>query len=174
MPSDDLALKMKNLKIESGENLTLEKCLEHFFAAETIEGPLSICDQCRGEDLKVRKWSRLLDSPDALAIHLKRFRNRNGELRKNEKNVAFSAELDLSRYFSERVKEKSGAQYKLVSLVKHSGSLKSGHYIAFVQDRGSENGDWYCFNDSKVKVVSRSKVFKEEAYLLFYEKLNFK
>ncbi|PWA01967.1 hypothetical protein BB558_001902 [Smittium angustum] len=45
---------------------------------------------------------------------------------------------------------------------------RSGHYYCYVK---SSNGVWYEMNDSTVRQVSESTVFKQSAYLLFYERV---
>ncbi|KAJ3452976.1 ubiquitin carboxyl-terminal hydrolase [Anaeramoeba flamelloides] len=58
--------------------------------------------------------------------------------------------------------------YDLVSLIKHSGGLGGGHYIACA--KSIQDGKWYNFNDHYVSSISESSVRKEQAYVLFYQK----
>jgi ubiquitin C-terminal hydrolase len=71
--------------------------------------------------------------------------------------------------------------------VEHSGTLKSGHYVAFVRgppaqsqtglknDAGSiDNGasSWYYISDSHVHQTTLDAVLQSEAYLVFYERVD--
>lgn len=80
-------------------------------------------------------------------------------------------------------------RYDLVGVVEHIGSLKSGHYVAYVSRRskaepGQQAGpgvgagpggdeepaasQWYCVSDTSVKPVSREQVLRAQAYVLMY------
>ncbi len=60
--------------------------------------------------------------------------------------------------------------YKLVSILIHKGSsIKRGHYYSCIK---TFDENWYLFNDEKVKKINENEVFKQEAYLLFYQKVS--
>eukprot|EP00047_Mylnosiga_fluctuans_P004515 m.235000 g.235000 ORF g.235000 m.235000 type:complete len:1565 (-) comp12750_c0_seq1:2703-7397(-) len=61
------------------------------------------------------------------------------------------------------------ADYDLVSVACHSGSLGGGHYVAYVRDTADK---WIHCNDSHCKQVSTDRVPVETAYLLFYQARN--
>jgi ubiquitin carboxyl-terminal hydrolase 16/45 len=80
--------------------------------------------------------------------------------------------------------------------VEHGGSLRSGHYTAYVKVRSSacqlqhrqdipellktlpedvnaveaEGGSWYHVSDSSVSLASEDQVQSCQAYILFYER----
>ncbi|XP_059091562.1 ubiquitin carboxyl-terminal hydrolase 32-like isoform X4 [Tigriopus californicus] len=57
--------------------------------------------------------------------------------------------------------------YKLYSMVSHSGVLAGGHYVSY----GKHNdGKWYLQNDSACKPINEDQMDKSTAYLLFYER----
>ena len=72
-------------------------------------------------------------------------------------------------------------QYRLISMVEHSGSLSSGHYTATVHDE--EVKQWFHISDTKhfqVRFITHGSLIDSvqtaeasvqgaEAYLLFYE-----
>merc|ERR1719247_3526635 len=77
--------------------------------------------------------------------------------------------LDLAPFTS---KPSESRQYRLYAVVVHAGqSMGSGHYYSLA--RGS-NGHWYRFDDEFVAQVSERDALSQEAYLLFYEHLNFR
>ncbi|XP_067362792.1 ubiquitin carboxyl-terminal hydrolase 16 isoform X2 [Channa argus] len=75
--------------------------------------------------------------------------------------------------------------YSLYGIVEHSGTMRSGHYTAYVKVRPecpkpSSNGltaeepprgSWFHISDTSVQPVSENKVQSCQAYLLFYERI---
>eukprot|EP00347_Sterkiella_histriomuscorum_P013357 403365027 len=57
--------------------------------------------------------------------------------------------------------------YELFGLTIHIGSLEMGHYVAY----SKRQGQWYKFNDEDVREVSQKEAFSQEAYLLFYQRV---
>eukprot|EP01062_Namystynia_karyoxenos_P032219 TRINITY_DN23778_c0_g1_i2.p1 TRINITY_DN23778_c0_g1~~TRINITY_DN23778_c0_g1_i2.p1 ORF type:complete len:1548 (+),score=411.19 TRINITY_DN23778_c0_g1_i2:83-4645(+) len=57
--------------------------------------------------------------------------------------------------------------YYLYAVINHQGSTEAGHYYAFVR-RGRR---WWRISDSIVVEVQEDEVVTEEAYLLFYRRL---
>ena len=54
------------------------------------------------------------------------------------------------------------------AIVSHIGmGATSGHYISYILN----NNKWYLFDDAIVKEVSTVEALKQQAYILFYERL---
>uniref|UniRef100_A0A3B5LBS1 Ubiquitin specific peptidase 16 n=1 Tax=Xiphophorus couchianus TaxID=32473 RepID=A0A3B5LBS1_9TELE len=101
--------------------------------------------------------------------------------------------LDLAPYCSAKCKNiyegDTQILYSLYGVVEHSGTMRSGHYTAYVKARpdslkSSSNGkqglntnidlprgSWFHISDTSVQPVSESKVQSCQAYLLFYERI---
>lgn len=61
-------------------------------------------------------------------------------------------------------------RYRLYGVANHFGTLKGGHYTAYVK-RGKAFG-WCHFDDTRVRVrVSPEEVVNKNAYVLFYERV---
>ena len=63
--------------------------------------------------------------------------------------------------------------YRLVGIVEHGGTMRGGHYVAYVRGPCLENNvdnSWYYISDSSVRKATLEAVLNSEAYLLFYEK----
>jgi len=43
------------------------------------------------------------------------------------------------------------SEYELYAIINHVGSFISGHYFTLAE---SQSGNWYCFNDDRVRKVS--------------------
>jgi ubiquitin C-terminal hydrolase len=99
-------------------------------------------------------------------LHLKRFSSGaagspgfgfSGGLRtKIAAGVTFPTEaLDMRAFLSPASPELAAggaAEYDLVGVVNHMGSLNGGHYVADARNRDS--GQWNNFNDSHVRSTS--------------------
>ncbi|ERN11851.1 ubiquitin carboxyl-terminal hydrolase 2 [Amborella trichopoda] len=116
-------------------------------------------------------------APPVLTIHLKRFsQDARGRLSKLNGHVNFREMLELRPYMDRRCPDKDSSLYSLVGVVEHSGSMRGGHYVAYV--RGPHSRDpqglgeysWFYASDVNVSRVSLTEVLKSEAYILFYEK----
>lgn len=56
--------------------------------------------------------------------------------------------------------------YDLYAVSNHYGGLGGGHYTAY-----AKNGtQWYDFNDSSVREVSKQSIQGSSAYILFYKR----
>lgn len=69
----------------------------------------------------------------------------------------------------------------MVGIVVHSGSMKNGHYVAYIRGNkknmmmndagGGDDYKWYYASDEHVHEVSWSEVLSSQAYILFYEQI---
>ncbi|KAL8162412.1 hypothetical protein V2J09_013901 [Rumex salicifolius] len=122
--------------------------------------------------------------PSILTIHLKRFnQDTRGRLSKLNGHVVFKEVVDLRPYMDSRCPEKQGeCKYRLIGLVEHLGSMRGGHYVAYVRGgerrRGEESEGqnthksvWYYASDAHVHETTLEEVLRCEAYILFYEKV---
>ena len=101
-------------------------------------------------------------------ILLKRFRF-NGGGSKITRNVSFPMdELDMRPFLIDGAEPAAGTTFKLVSMVKHLGSVSGGHYVAY--GRHPSAGAWYEFDDSYVTAVRPEQVAAEQAYVLVYQR----
>eukprot|EP00079_Xenopus_tropicalis_P020940 XP_012812149.1 PREDICTED: ubiquitin carboxyl-terminal hydrolase 16 isoform X1 [Xenopus tropicalis] len=188
-------------------------CLYQFTHKETLTGNNKLlCNVCtrkqasrlnnsnKGEKTFVytnaKKQMLVSDPSPILTLHLKRFQQNGFNLRKINRHIKFPEVLDLAPFCTSKCKNipagESRLLYSLYGVIEHSGSMRSGHYTAFVKLRrpnqqlcemvlkgvipevsGSEpgQGSWYHISDSHVQAVSLSRVLSSQAYLLFYERM---
>lgn len=86
-----------------------------------------------------------------------------------------------SQLYPSRCINEEKYEYHLVGLVEHSGTMRGGHYVAYVRggqrnsgkggDKENEGSTWYQASDAYVREVSLDEVLRCEAYILFYEKI---
>ncbi|KAL5171303.1 Ubiquitin carboxyl-terminal hydrolase 2 [Glycine soja] len=121
-------------------------------------------------------------APPVLTIHLKRFsQDARGRLSKLNGHVNFRETMDIRPYIDPRCINEEKYEYHLVGLVEHSGTMRGGHYVAYVRggqrnsgkggDKENEGSTWYQASDAYVREVSLDEVLRCEAYILFYEKI---
>lgn len=130
--------------------------------------------------------------PPVLTLHLKRFQQSGYGICKVNRHVQFPLLLDLAPFCAAKCKDSTEGDtqvlYSLYGVVEHSGTMRSGHYTAYVKvrpdcPRPSTNGiaadgaaepprgSWFHISDTSVQPVSESRVQSCQAYLLFYERM---
>lgn len=197
----------------SSEEGSILHCLYQFTHNEKLcENNKLLCDVCTQKQLcgpktvekntqkhvytNAKKQMLISLTPPVLTLHLKRFQQSGYNLQKVNKHIQFPEILDLAPFCSvkcENVAEGcSQVLYSLYGVVEHSGTMRSGHYTAYVKTRTlnsqlselvlhgkvqptsepeSPKGQWFHVSDTHVQAVSISKVLNSQAYLLFYERL---
>ncbi|CAL5337183.1 unnamed protein product [Camellia sinensis] len=108
-------------------------------------------------------------APPILTIHLKRFsQDARGRLSKLNGHVGFRDTIDLRPYMDPRCTEMDEYKFCLVGVVEHLGTMRGGHYVAYVRGvKGNgkaekENGDfvWYHASDANVREASLEEVLR--------------
>ncbi|CAN4120790.1 unnamed protein product [Withania somnifera] len=119
-------------------------------------------------------------APPILTIHLKRFsQDARGRLSKLSGYVNFRDTIDITTFIDPRCLKKEVYKYRLLGVVEHSGTMRGGHYVAYVRggpkvagkDKDSEDYVWYYASDAYVREVTPEEVLQSEAYILFYEEI---
>ncbi|GCC24209.1 hypothetical protein chiPu_0002609 [Chiloscyllium punctatum] len=194
---------------------SLQSCLSQFTSVDLLMGNNKLlCERCTEKRQKSYKKSHLAEKksehvytnarkqmlisavPPILNLHLKRFHQTGLSLRKINRHVDFPLVLDLAPFCSSNcrnVGEENKVLYSLYGVVEHSGSMRGGHYTAYVQvraankkvsdhipgnknipgfrDAGAPSRQWVYVNDTHVQAVPEARVLNAQAYLLFYEQL---
>ncbi|GIY36399.1 ubiquitin carboxyl-terminal hydrolase 20, partial [Caerostris extrusa] len=151
-----------------GPTINLQDCLAAFFSADELKGDnMYSCEKCK----KLRngiKYSKVIELPEVLSIHLKRFRQEVMFSTKISSYVSFPLEgLDMSAFLHKSY-PRGVTTYDLASVICHHGTVGSGHYTAFCLNY--LNDQWYEYDDQFVTAVDPEMVRHCEAYVLFYRK----
>lgn len=135
--------------------------------------------------------------PQVLTLHLKRFWQTLSGSTKIDLKVEFPAVLDIAPYLSRSSRKRYGegegkerpkkqlnlesVKYQLYGIVVHSGSMGSGHYVAYTRRRESPISDvasleeitkgWHYFSDTQMSATTLDYVLNQQAYILFYERI---
>uniref|UniRef100_I3JE08 Ubiquitin carboxyl-terminal hydrolase n=1 Tax=Oreochromis niloticus TaxID=8128 RepID=I3JE08_ORENI len=187
--------------IPEKQECSVQSCLFQFTEVETLTQNNSLlCVTCTKRQLGNNKsggskkniytdaLKQILISspPSVLTLHLKRFQQNGYSICKVNRHVTFPFILDLAPFCAVKCKNipegHNQILYGLYGIVEHSGTMRSGHYTAYVKVRPecpqpSSNGltdgggSWFHISDTSVQPVSESKVQSCQAYLLFYERL---
>ncbi|XP_068570598.1 ubiquitin carboxyl-terminal hydrolase 16 [Cebidichthys violaceus] len=189
------------------QGCSVQSCLFHFTEVETLTQNNSLlCVTCtKRQPNKVKaggskknvytdalKQMLISSPPPVLTLHLKRFQQNGYSICKVNRHVHFPLILDLAPFCAFKCKNLTEGDtqilYSLYGIVEHSGTMRSGHYTAYVKARSechkpSSNGltaeghvepprgSWFHISDTSVQPVSESKVQSCQAYLLFYERI---
>ncbi|XP_071447722.1 ubiquitin carboxyl-terminal hydrolase 20 [Hetaerina americana] len=151
-----------------GPTVSLHDCLAAFFSADELKGDnMYSCEKCN----KLRngvKYSKVLELPEILCIHLKRFRHELMFSSKISSYVSFPLEgLDMRPYLHKDCTSEV-TTYDLSSVICHHGTAGGGHYTCYSLNCISDQ--WFEFDDQYVTEVSPEVVQNCEAYVLFYKK----
>lgn len=196
----------------SSKECSIQSCLHQFTSVELLMGNNKLlCESCterRQKQLRrngpserkiekiytsARKQMLISSLPPVITLHLKRFHQAGMNLRKVNRHVDFPLILDLAPFCSASCKNLAAGErvlYSLYGIVEHSGSMRGGHYTAYVKVRApqkkteqhrnlsgaresssSPQGQWVYVSDTTVQTVPESRVLNSQAYLLFYEEL---
>lgn len=153
-----------------GPAVSLYDCMAAFFSADELKGDnMYSCDRCK----KLRngiKYSRVLQLPEMLCIHLKRFRHDLSYSSKIAVPVNFPLHgLDMAAYVHSDCRSRI-CTFDLTAVICHHGTVGGGHYTCMA--RHPRNGRWYEYDDQMVTQVAEETVSACEAYVLFYRKNN--
>ncbi|XP_039708954.1 ubiquitin carboxyl-terminal hydrolase 45 isoform X3 [Pteropus medius] len=202
--------------ITTSKECSVQSCLYQFTSMELLMGNNKLlCENCtekkhkyqretsstekktEGAYTNARKQLLISAVPTILILHLKRFHQAGLSLRKVNRHVDFPLMLDLAPFCSATCKNVNVGEkvlYGLYGIVEHSGSMRGGHYTAYVKVRtpsrkllehitGKKNvpglkepdsesaGQWVHVSDTYVQVVPESRALSAQAYLLFYERV---
>ncbi|XP_061805474.2 ubiquitin carboxyl-terminal hydrolase 45 [Nerophis lumbriciformis] len=197
----------------SSKECSVQSCLHQFTSVELLMGNNKLlCESCTEHRQKLMRKSRSTDKkvekiytsarkqmlisslPPVITLHLKRFHQAGMNLRKVNRHVDFPLVLDLAPFCSASCKNLAHDErvlYSLYGIVEHSGSMRGGHYTAYVKIRApqrkteqhhrnlsgakdsssSSQGQWFYISDTTVQTVPESRVLNSQAYLLFYEEI---
>jgi ubiquitin C-terminal hydrolase len=145
----------------------LLSCMEHFTAIEPLEDYR--CDACtaagRGTHQQARKCFLIAKPPPSLVIHIKRFAySMDGSMRKIDSFMSFPEYLDMTRFCRH---QNTRHAYALTGIAVHMGGMQGGHYVAYVK----HSGQWHYCSDSRVRLCEIGEVMKQNAYVLFYSRV---
>ncbi|KAM8853403.1 ubiquitin carboxyl-terminal hydrolase 16 isoform 1-T1 [Synchiropus picturatus] len=185
------------------QECSVYSCLFQFTDVETLSHSNSLlcvtCTKQKGSRNKTEapkknvytdalKQMLISSPPPVLTLHLKRFQQIHYMISKVNRHVNFPLVLDLAPFCAVNCKNLSEGDtrvmYSLYGIVQHSGTMKRGHYTAYVKvrpqspkppsaagDAETPKGSWYHISDTSVQPVSESTVLGCQAYLLFYERI---
>lgn len=142
---------------------SLEESLNKYYEPDKLTGD----DQYKLEDgtkVDAEVRTKVIENPTILSFHLRRF-----EYSTEMMKVYSRFEYGESLVFN-------GEEYELLSIIAHNGSVRGGHYNAFVKI----DGNWTIFDDECVRHCETYEALDQNfgsdekgqftAYVLFYGK----
>ena len=111
------------------------------------------CSNCSESSVSHKSFT-LIELPEVLLFHLKRFRSTQNSVKK----IVNFFEFPLTNL------QFHGQLYNLAAVVNHLGSVSSGHYNASI----CSDDQWFLCDDDKVSMIDSRSVVSSNAYLLAY------
>ena len=138
---------------ESHGVIDIGEGVQRFFQDEQVDDWK--CPSCAVVGIGYRS-SSCITLPDLLIVQVKRFNWRNGSLVKLNNDIRCPLkELSLN-----------AAKFDLVAAINHHGSVNSGHYSAYINNKDR----WYGCDDNKTFLLANNEVITPAAYLLVFRK----
>ncbi|KAK2720325.1 ubiquitin carboxyl-terminal hydrolase 33-like isoform X2 [Artemia franciscana] len=152
----------------SGPTVSLYDCLSGFFGSDELKGDnMYSCERCKKLRNGIKK-ATLMELPEVLTVHLKRFRHEMNCSTKISNRVTFPLTgLNLRPYACSDSPSRV-MTYDLVGVIVHHGTVGGGHYTAYALNNITKS--WYEYDDNIVRQVSPETVENCQAYVLFYRK----
>ena len=153
---------------EINGNITLYDCLDDMFKLDTISYE---CEKCKNTESNLMEKKILSDPPSSLILTIKRYsKTKNTRMIKKNNMVYYPETLNIQKYFCGKDILK---EYKLRSIINHTGSINGGHYYSYVKKLQDDNktfdDNWVCCNDSQVNNITNEEAMSSQnAYMLFY------
>lgn len=156
-----------DLNLELSAGASLEEALDSYTTIEHFDLSTGYkCGRCN-KVVTAQKQLTVDRAPPILVVQLKRFDVMSGGGKIN-KTVTFREQLDIAKVMSEDKKEEGGVLYELYGTIVHYGrTMFSGHYVSFIKS----NGLWHLFDDDQVVEVNNAIVLKQNAYMLFFQRV---
>ncbi|CAG9332557.1 unnamed protein product [Blepharisma stoltei] len=140
----------------------LSSSIEKSFILFTKEERLTAnydCEACN-EKSEVSKQFKISKPPSYLLIQVKRFRQIPYP-HKVSSTCKYKKRMSIEEFSLEK------AEYELLGVAVHNGSIDNGHYLAYCK-RGHS---WFLYDDAKCTKVSLKEVLNLNAYVLLYKKV---
>jgi ubiquitin C-terminal hydrolase len=156
------------------ESIKLTELLKRFFDEDKkLDGVWTGCDSCKKNNRSVlaspaaTKVSRLSKLPQVLTIALGRFTSPTTKIDVHV-DACMDDVLDMSPYIVRQLMDKNEClEYRLMAIACHSGSLRNGHYWAYV--RSEKTNTWTHIDDTLCVARNNQGIpTPREAYMFFY------
>ena len=150
------------IKDEDKSLSTLSECFEYYLKKRDTNKNLK-CKFCK--NVLLESQISLLTIPSLLIINLKRA----GDNQVYYHNIAIPFELKMNLLIKNNIEDKN-SKYELIGFIKHIGDNISGHNFSFCKNMFDNK--WYEYNDSNVFELKNNLPSTENAFLLFYQKID--
>ena len=153
------------LPIVNKDNVNIYDCFELFTETDKLDGDNKWFCEKTNKYYEANKKTIFWKLPNILIVSFKRFNNFG-----KKKNIKIDFplySLDLTKYCIGYDKHKS--YFDLFGICNHIGNTNSGHYYSYCKN---QNNKWYEFNDEIVTEILKNDIITNNAYVLFYRKVN--
>mmetsp|Transcript_23415 Transcript_23415/g.37690 ORF Transcript_23415/g.37690 Transcript_23415/m.37690 type:complete len:720 (+) Transcript_23415:141-2300(+) len=147
--------------------LSLETLLHSFCTSSDLDDHnLYRCEKCN-QRVDANTVLSITTLPEVMWITIKRFSYHHYGSKVGRHVIFPLKDLDMKPYLHESLQGSSlETKYDLFGVVRHSGGLSGGHYVAYA--RSHVTGHWYSFDDRHATQVTSEHVQNQQAYILMY------
>jgi len=152
----------------------LQTLVDDFFTCKDKEKLSTIKRQGKDHQI-IEEQIRYNKKPPFLLLQVKRYDNRS-KIISEPLVVEDEITLEKGKHIQQKASSKQKASYTLKGFICHSGSLRRGHYVAYVKRTINGKNSWYIYNNLGsygVKVDETTEEFKNkrdtEAHLFLYK-----
>ena len=150
----------RKCELDLRNNLSLYDALELMKnEKEIVKGEL--CKKCNGKG-KIEKNIEIYKAPYYLIIKIKRFKQNQKSVVKNETFIDYKEVLNLEDFVVGP--DKKECIYDLYAVINHRKFMNKIYYSAFCKNLGL----WFLCDDRDYKLIDN--IVSKEAYILFYKK----
>jgi ubiquitin C-terminal hydrolase len=156
------------------QNKSISELLDKWAASEPMRAPYQPYNAA-GVKMNADRFMTLkMPAPDSLFVSLNRFEVNltGGEPERLSNAIIPSKDIKMPATDEKDLQKKATVSYELRAIIVQSGSLKGGHYYAFVFNKSTNQ--WTNFDDTRVTVVDEAAVMKDatnNGYVFLYERL---
>eukprot|EP00466_Bigelowiella_natans_P008070 jgi/Bigna1/38571/e_gw1.26.68.1 len=157
-----------DLSLEIPQDPKLKKTLLHSFctSSDLDDHNLYRCEKCN-QRVDANTVLSITTLPEVMWITIKRFSYHHYGSKVGRHVIFPLKDLDMKPYLHESLQGSSlETKYDLFGVVRHSGGLSGGHYVAYA--RSHVTGHWYSFDDRHATQVTSEHVQNQQAYILMY------
>lgn len=144
--------------IREKNTLNLYYCLKSYFSEQIAEHYCYKCQDVTNQKIKIgiKKY------PKSLILSLKRFRYSRWNSKISDK-VFLPYYINFSNIFPGQ-----NFKYEITGVIEHIDYFFKGHYKAYIK----KQTDWYVLDDKNVKKCNWEDVFKAQAYIFIYTRVD--
>lgn len=155
-------------EIMTTKNYTLDELIKFYSKTEIMDNDNKFhCIYCNTKQ-NATKQINLYQLPQTLVFMIKKYKHVGSRIVKNAAKIDYPHNLNMSTHIAYQNNDQTNHNYNLYSVIRHMGSLGSGHYYAY--NKNHIDNLWYMHDDESVYKVDDTDTINSNGYILFYQR----